>query len=171
MLNRNILVVFLLLLVLIIFACGKEKPVAPEITQNEEIVTLAKQNDAAAEIIAMVEAANARLEAEGSNYRIDRAFYYTASHEAGQTIFFDDRTKQLALHFVPGDPRRVGGANTDIAYMVDQVQASNLPIPTTTAAIDRAMTTWDGVSCSNIPITQLPNPGFDLGFVAGGFPA
>ncbi|MFQ6112957.1 MAG: hypothetical protein ACE5NG_02580 [bacterium] len=176
MLNRNILVVSLLMIVLIFFACGKREPVAPELPQNEEVVALSKEGGSALEaaVRALVEDANARLEVEGSNYWIERAFYYTASHEVGRTVYFDDRTKQLSLHFVPGDPRRYVGDNMDIAYMVDQrkKEASNLPIAVTTAAIDRAMATWDGVDCSTIPITRLPNiRRFNLGFAAGGFPA
>ena len=131
----------------------------------------ASPGDAEAAIRALVEDSNARLQNEGLAVVIERAFYITASPEAGQTIFFNDRTKQLSFHFVPGDPRRFGGDNTDIAYMVDQVDAGNLSIETTTAAIDRAMATWSGVNCSTIPIASLPNPSFNLGVVQGGFPA
>jgi hypothetical protein len=130
-----------------------------------------EQSDIAAQLTELAAVANARTEEEGLSVRTERAFYFTASHEAGQTVFFNDRTKQLPIHFVPGDPRRVGGNNMDIAYMVDQVKGSNLPIPVTTAAIDRAMATWDGVECSTIPITRLPDIGPHLGLVVGGFPA
>jgi hypothetical protein len=171
--KKNILIMSLLIIVLMMFACGKEEPVTPKLTQRQDVVTLAKRGSGSAEaaIRTMVEDINARLEEEGSNFRIERAFYYTASHEIGQTIFFDDRTKQLPFHFVPGDPRRRVGANTDIAYMVDQVEASNPPIAVTTTAIDRAMATWDGVNCSIIPITKLSNPSFNIGLWAGGYPA
>ncbi len=128
--------------------------------------------DPEAIIRALVEETNARLQAEGLGVAIDRAFYLPVSREeAGQTIFFNDRTKQLPLHFVPGDPRRFVGGNNDIAYMVDQVDASNLSIATTTAAIDRAMATWDGVDCTTLSINTLPNPAFDLGVLQGGSPA
>lgn len=101
----------------------------------------------------------------------DRAFYYTAGEAAGQVVFFNDRTKQLPFHFVPGDPRRQVGSNNDIAYMVDQFKASNLSIGTTTAAIDRAMTTWDNLACSNLGMQSLASPPVPLGLLSGGFPA
>src|SRR5262245_31703931 len=52
---------------------------------------------------------NATLAAGGSNYLLDRVEYLTSSDgsdEVGQTVFFNNRTKQLGVHFVPGDPRR-----------------------------------------------------------------
>ena len=162
--------------VLLTFGC-QDGTVAPGDVDSPQFRKQASgaQASGAAEFLADLAAdANARLAAEGLNVRTDRAFYYTASGQAGQTVFFDDRTKQLPLHFVPGDPRRFVGANTDIAYIVDQFlpEASNLAIPVTTAAIDRAMGTWNGENCSTIPITTLPpipHP-FNAGFLAGGFP-
>jgi len=77
---------------------------------------------------------------------------------------------------VPGDIRR--GGLSSISYLVDQVDvARGLTANQTTAAIDRGMATWDGLSCSNLPLTlQGHFAGFDLGFVQfliglGGFPA
>jgi hypothetical protein len=107
---------------------------------------------------------NAGLEADGANYRVEYAEYLTAGDEAGTTVYFSDvGNKQLSFHWVPGDPRR-GGA-TDITYIIDQAEASNLPISDTNDAINRAMDTWDSVNCSDIPITYLPWDLGDLGFV------
>jgi hypothetical protein len=67
---------------------------------------------------------------------------------------------------VPGDPRRGGGAG--ITYLVDQTEGAidGLTTAQTTAAIDRAMATWDGENCSTIPIVAEANiPGLDLGVV------
>ena len=174
MLNRRFMVPATAALVALTFVACQDGTVAPGDVDSPQLRKQASgvAESGVAEFLGDLAAdANARLAAEGLNVRTDRAFYYTASGQAGQTVFFDDRTKQLALHFVPGDPRRVGGANTDIAYMVDQVDASNLSIATTTAAINRAMGTWNGENCSTIPITTLANPAFDLGFVQGAFPA
>jgi hypothetical protein len=101
-------------------------------------------------------------------FRASFAEYLTSDEgaEVGQTVFFNDRAKQLGAHFVPGDPRRGGRAN--ITYLVDQAEGSpdGLTVAQTTAAIDRAMATWDGVNCSTIPITKMANiPGLDLGLV------
>jgi hypothetical protein len=112
---------------------------------------------------------NAGLVAAGSNYRIERADYITNSDsgEIGQTVIFSNRgNKQLGEHFVPGDPRR--GGRTNITYIVDQTEGAvdGLTVAQTTAAIDRAMTTWNNVTCSAIPITKLPDmPGVDLGVI------
>ena len=112
---------------------------------------------------------NARLETQGADYRVDYAEYITPddSGEVGQTVFVNDRgNKQLGHHFVPGDPRRGGGTN--ITYRVDQAEGAidGLTTAQTTAAVDRAMTTWQDVNCSVIPITKLADiPGLDLGVV------
>ena len=113
-------------------------------------------------------AVNATLQAGSSTYLLDRVEFLTDgdSNEVGQTVFFNNRTKQLGVHFVPGDPRR--GGRTNITYLVDQAEGAidGLTVGQTTAAIDRAMATWNGVNCSTIPITKLPDiPGLDIGLV------
>jgi hypothetical protein len=117
--------------------------------------------------------ANVQLEASGSIFQLASAEYITPddSDEVGQTVFFNNRAKQLGAHFVPGDPRRGGRAN--ITYIVDQAEGAvdGLTVAQTTAAIDRAMATWNGVDCSTIPITKLPDiPGLDIGRIEGSFP-
>jgi len=130
-------------------------------------VTTPPAQSAGDQIMALMGAMNSQLEANGSDYRVDRAEYITSddSGEVGQTVFFNDRTKQLGVHFVPGDPRR--GGRTDITYRVDQTEGAidGLTVAQTTAAIDRAMTTWQNVNCSVIPITRLPNLAFDIGLI------
>src|SRR5262245_48307740 len=120
------------------------------------------------QIMALMGAMNAQLESNGYDFRVDRAEYITAddSAEAGQTVIFNNRTKQLGVHFVPGDPRR--GGRTNITYIVDQAEGAidGLTVAQTTAAIDRAMATWNNVKCSKIPITKSPDiPGLDIGVV------
>jgi hypothetical protein len=109
---------------------------------------------------------NAQLKSSGADYRVEIAEYLTEGEEVGQTVFFSDRgNKQVAAHFVPGDPRR--GGFTDIAYTIDQAEGAvdGLSQAQTNAAIDRAMGTWEGVNCSVIPITKVGNPGGDIGVV------
>src|SRR5262245_46426521 len=118
------------------------------------------------QIMALMGAMNAQLESNGYDFRVDRAEYITSddSAEAGQTVIFNNRTKQLGVHFVPGDPRR--GGRTNITYIVDQAEGAidGLTVAQTTAAIDRAMATWNDVTCSTIPITKLPDiPNLDIG--------
>jgi hypothetical protein len=111
---------------------------------------------------------NAKLLADGSAFQIAQVDYLTSDdvNEVGQTVFFNNRVKQLGAHFVPGDPRRGGRAN--ITYLVDQAEGAvdGLTVAQTTAAIDRAMASWNGVNCSTIPITKRPDiPGLDIGII------
>ena len=108
---------------------------------------------------------NLQLESLGENVRIGTVEYYTASNKAGQIVHFDDRTKQMGSHWVPGDPRR--GGFWDISWLSDQGDgmANGLSLTDTQAAVNRAMATWDGVKCSYIPLTKLPDNGIDWGVV------
>lgn len=137
--------------------------------------TLSKTNpyedDVKAALWDMMKAANDKLEADGENYRVDMAEYYTDKDEVGQEVFFNDRgNKQLSIHWVPGDPRRGGwSSGNSITYALDGVEGDNvLPIPATNAAIDRAMATWNNVQCSNIPIVKRNFPPLNLGIIGGG---
>jgi hypothetical protein len=141
-------------------------------TARTSATTLPAQS-AEDQLTVMLSTVNETLATGGSNYLLDRAEILTPddSGEVGQTVFFNNRTKQLGAHFVPGDPRRGGRAN--ITYIVDQAEGAvdGLTVAQTTAAIDRAMATWNGVNCSTIPITKLPDiPGLDIGRIEGSFP-
>ena len=108
---------------------------------------------------------NEQLEAMGENVRLAVIEYYTACQEAGQTIYFDDRTHQLGHHFVPGDPRR--GGYDDISWLSDQTEgtANGLTDVQTQSALSEAMATWDGLSCATIPLTELEDDSVDWGYV------
>jgi hypothetical protein len=136
-------------------------------------------SDAAAAIAAMMDEVNAVLAAEGADYRVVTAEYVTGDgHEAGGTVISKDvGNKQLDFDFVPFDPRRAGwsgsvaGPDDDITYAVDQTGDAvppngGLTAAQTDAAIGRAMATWDGQTCSNLPITRNPDFGFDIGVIA-----
>lgn len=128
----------------------------------------AAAQSAGAAVAAFGETINAQLESSGAGYRLDYAEFLTSpdSGEAANTVFFNNRgNKQLGAHYVPGDPRR-GGA-TNITYTIDQAEGTvdGLTQAQTNAAIGRAMTTWDNVSCSAIPINQVGNPGGDIGVI------
>lgn len=90
-------------------------------------------------------------------YAVFSAEYLTAdgSGQIGRTIYFNNvGNKQLSADFVPG----LNLDNTDdITYYVDRNRPSaDLPVATTSAAITRAMTTWDNVACSELGLTQVP---------------
>lgn len=77
----------------------------------------------------------------------------------GNEVFFNDRgNKQIEIQWVPEDPRRPdinGDPRTDIGYAYDaelllfgNYSTPNVTVAETFAAIDRAIDTWDGQSCS-----------------------
>jgi hypothetical protein len=121
--------------------------------------------------------ANLALAAQGADYRVVMAEYVTGDgDEAGAMVISKDvGNKQLSFDFVPFDPRRpwsgpVSGPTDDITYAVDVGDGAidALSAAATTAAIDAAMGTWDGETCSNLPLTKNPDFGLDLGVIFGG---
>lgn len=130
-------------------------------------VAIAQDANVAA-LAALGNAANAQLEAGSYDFRLEYAEFLTDpdSHAVGQQVFFNNRgNKQLAAHFVPGDPRR--GGHAGINYTIDQTEGAvdGLTQAQTNAAIGRAMTTWDNVACSTLPVGAVGNPGTDIGVV------
>lgn len=109
---------------------------------------------------------NDELVAMGAEVRISKVEYVTTGEnfQSGRTILVSDRgDKQFDEDFVPGDPRR--GFRTDITWVIDAVDSATFTVVTPAnqrAAIRRAMGTWDSVSCSDIPLTDLGDVG-DVG--------
>ena len=111
---------------------------------------------------------SARGRTAAENYTLYSAEFITpgGAHGAGRTIYFNDvGNKQLDADFVPG--LSLDGTS-DISYYVDQKRPSNdLSVAVTTAAIERAMTTWKNVDCSDLGLTRVPsNNSISTGFVA-----
>jgi len=108
---------------------------------------------------------NGKLLSRGEHLRLDVVEFYTYSHNVGQTVYFDDRTHQLAFHWVPGDPRRGGG--TIITWLSDQIEgtANGVTLNATQTALNSAMNTWNTQNCALIPLVQLPDYGIDWGYV------
>jgi hypothetical protein len=109
--------------------------------------------------------ANIALGGRAYGVRVGAVEWITSAdggEEGGQIVFFNDRgNKELSSHFVPGDPRRDG--RTNITYLVDQSGDTGDPTATgqSEAAIDRAMATWDGETCSALNITKNVDTGAD----------
>jgi hypothetical protein len=103
-------------------------------------------------------AGNASARVSGSNYAVLSA-EYLASEESGQigrTIYFRDLgNKQLTADFVPG----AGLDSTDnVSFYIDENRPSaDLAVGLTSAAIARAMNTWDNVTCSSLGIQRVPS--------------
>jgi hypothetical protein len=164
-----------LTLAVIATACDEPHPTLMEV-ENSQTFSAAKagggNGNGAALAANIVDATNALLEVQGSDYRIAWAEYYTdpGSGVSGNIIIAKDvGNKRLGFDFIPGDPRRGGidGDPNTIDVLIDQVDgatASGLAEATTTAAITRAMATWNAQTCSDPAINVLPVP-FDLGLV------
>lgn len=130
-------------------------------------------------LVAMMDQVNAALAAEGAAYRAGIAEYIASDggNAVGATLLQKDvGNKRLGADFVPFDARRPwsgpsGGPDDDITYAIDMTidavpPLGGLTAAQTTAAIRRAMGTWDAVPCSNLPLTENPSFGLDIGLVA-----
>lgn len=102
-----------------------------------------------------------------SNYAVLMGEYVTTGEngEMGNTVFFKDvGNKQLSGDFVPN---LALDGTSDISYYVDENRPSaDVSVAVSTAAIDRAMATWDGVNCSDLGMTKIPYDGRATGFVS-----
>ena len=134
--------------------------------------------DPAAELATLMDNINLALDGQAAGYRLAVADYVTdgSGGEAGGTVLSKVLgNKRLGSDFVPNDPRRgwsgpVGGGD-NITYAVDQTGDAVPPFggltgAVTDAAIGRAMTTWDGVSCSDLQLTRAADFGLDIGVIA-----
>jgi hypothetical protein len=103
-----------------------------------------------------------------SKYTVFCAEYLTAaeSGQVGRTIFFKNvGNKQLTADFVPG--LSLDGTDA-VSYYVDAKRPSaDLSAGATSTAISRAMTTWDGITCSTLGMYQVPfNKRTTTGFIS-----
>ncbi|MEX2117561.1 MAG: hypothetical protein WEB37_11795 [Bacteroidota bacterium] len=162
---------------MLLAGCNRSEPLSPSsaatLPAPATLIKGAAGNTSGAQILIagddIFSIVNAALEANGEPYRL--ALYETitapGSGEFGATVFAKNvGNKQLAYHFVFGDPRRSG--RTNITYIVDVTEGSTtggLSNAQTEPAIDNAMQTWNQESCS--PLIQKVALGVivDLGYV------
>ena len=116
--------------------------------------------------------ANARKSRPQTPFSLYMGEYITSgeNNKIGRTVFFSDRgNKQLPGDFVPSASLSLDGT-TDITYYIDQRRSSrDLPVGVSTAAIQRAMATWDGITCSDLGLAEVPYDRRSTGFVAALF--
>jgi hypothetical protein len=103
-----------------------------------------------------------------TRYAVYSAEYLTSaeSGQVGRTVYFNDvGNKQLTADFVPG--LSLDGTD-NVSYYVDETRPSDdLPLAVSSAAISRAMQTWDEVTCSNLGMFRVSSqPGVSYGFVS-----
>jgi len=122
---------------------------------------------------ARLQTMNDQLAAAGENFRIAYVDFHIYD-EVGVTVYANDRQLKLDEHWLPYDPWRFGVR--DIYWAIDQVdQTSDVPWADAEAAIGRAMNTWNTVPGTYIPLMQVDDGAYDLGYVQylvgmGGFP-
>lgn len=102
-----------------------------------------------------------------SPIRIYSAEYITAqgSEKVGRTIYFNNvGNKQLAHDFVPGFSY---DGTDNISYYIDANRTSQtVEAAKSSQAIARAMQTWDGVTCSELGLNEVPYDGRTTGYVS-----
>ena len=127
------------------------------------------------EFAALIVQVNLQLAAEGADHRLGMIEYITGDPDkVGNTVLAHNvGNKQMALDFVPGDPRRgwSAAAGTAMTYAIDSTGdsvpfAGGLVGAQTDAAIVRASNSWDALRCSNLGFQRNPAPGIDIGRVA-----
>jgi hypothetical protein len=106
--------------------------------------------------------------AEEGNFMVLSAEYLTSeeSGQVGRTVYFSDAgNKQLSADFVPG--LSLDGTD-NVSFYVDQNRPSaDLSVAATSAALARAMSTWNDVTCSDLGMFQVPSdPATNTGYVS-----
>ena len=165
-------------LVLGLAAC--EEPTSSTTSMNPTDTPSLASAEAEQQLASIMDDANVALAARGEHYQVAKAEYVTrvSDGEFGGTVLAKDvGNKQLADDFVPNDVNRedwsgpAGGAADNITYAVDQTGDAVPPLggltaAQTDAAIVAAMSSWDAVNCSDLPITRNDDFGLDIGLVA-----
>lgn len=106
--------------------------------------------------------------AKDTRYAVFSAEYLSSdeSGQIGRTVYFKDvGNQQLTQDFVPG----LSLDETDnVSYYIDETRPTDdLPAAVSSAAISRAMKTWDDVTCSDLGMYRIPSqPGIATGFVS-----
>ncbi|HEX6323998.1 MAG TPA: hypothetical protein VFZ36_09760, partial [Vicinamibacterales bacterium] len=125
----------------------------------------------------LMDAANIQLAASHADVRVLKADWISANRaEPGRTIFSREVGGQiLDTQFVRGDLRRSGwsypAANPDALVYSIEVGPGGAPagvsVPDAAAAIERAMRTWAGHSCTTLQLTRETGvtADMDLGYL------
>ena len=107
---------------------------------------------------------------ESYNVALYMAEYITTgdNEEIGNTVYFKNLgNKQLAGDFVPGLDL---DGTTEISYYVDDNRpTADVDVSASNNAIDSAMATWNGVTCSDLGIYEVPFDGRPTGFISAAY--
>lgn len=134
---------------------------------EKQVLTAVNDAPIFMDLNSLIPNANARVRKGSSEYRLLMAEYFTMaeSGQVGRTIFFMNvGNKQLGADFVPG--LNLDGTD-DVSFYIDEKRPSaDLSVAVSSAAIGRAMDTWDAITCSTLGIFQIPSAKIKTGFVA-----
>ena len=137
--------------------CAMALLLVPFACDQTDDVSQMKRADDSAVFMDLPADAHARS-ARSSKYAVYSAEYLTSaeSGQIGRTVFFKNvGNKQLSSDFVPG--LSLDGTD-EVSYYVDQKRPSeDLSAGATSAAISRAMSTWDQLTCSGLGMYQVPS--------------
>jgi hypothetical protein len=104
-----------------------------------------------------VEDINAKLQAQGATYAVQRmewAMAPGADLAAGNVVFANDRDLRLESRWVPGDARRLAdGDNITHATWLPAAFAPGV-VGSVDGIVDAAFNTWGKVKCSKLPLVK-----------------
>jgi hypothetical protein len=152
----------------VLVSCEKEQLINPDVNGDArvEIKSPEPANITIPQFSKVTTINNLNSKGEEFAVAVYMAEYITSgeSGEIGNEVFFNNRgNKQLAGDFVPA---LALDGTPDVTYYVDENRpTADLPVAVSTAAIDRAMNTWDGVNCSDLGMTKIPYDGSPAGLV------
>ena len=106
--------------------------------------------------------------ATANPFELYMAEYITSGEggKIGRTVYFSHTgNKKLGADFVPFDYGFDN--NLDITYYIDENRPTDdVDVGVSSLAIQRAMSTWDCITCSDFGLTQIPSDGRPTGYVA-----
>ncbi len=160
--KRNIFVVSLLILVFMAFACGKQEPVTPSLTESEDGKAFLSKAGGVGDpqVLALMQSINNHLAAQGQNFAVEAIEFLTIGSARPSS-----RLLQLPFRWVPNDQRRLADG-TNITYLVDatfQGTISGVSAAATEAEIDASFATWEAEQAlQKVDIIKRADPGSDV---------
>ena len=120
---------------------------------------------AGGDVATYMAATNARLQAAGAAYSIQRAEILFASTSAeirssANVVYANDRARLQAVRWVPGDARRGGHTTLTYASFAPAMYAMTPAggVVSGAAAVDAAAATWNAVPCSRVRLQKVALP-------------
>jgi hypothetical protein len=163
-----------LALALLAAGCTPEPPpTAPSAPRGQAALTVEESGLVTS---AMLDEVNLRLASAGARYRAaraDLALVPTAPPEMASTVYANDRSLQIGVRWVAGDPRRPSG-NTLRHYFYAPLASVNTAggVQDARPQVAASFATWAGRACAPLGFTQVPYDGtYPSGLLGGGDPS